>query len=116
MSRMAAQEQLRESEQHYRELFDEHPHPMWVYDLETLVFLAFNQAAVMHYGYGRDELLGMTILDIRPPEDREALLASIRSVRPTVQRAAVWRHRRRDGSRASRPGPAARPCTGASSS
>jgi PAS domain S-box-containing protein len=42
---------------------------MWVYDLGTLRFLAVNDAAVSHYGFSREEFLGMTIADIRPSED-----------------------------------------------
>src|SRR5437016_5565969 len=40
-----------------RVLFDRHPHPMWIYDLETLAILAVNDAAVRAYGYSREELL-----------------------------------------------------------
>ena len=58
-----------ESEARYRKLFESNPHPMWVYDLETLRFLAVNEAAVKHYGFSLDEFLTMTIEDIRPSED-----------------------------------------------
>jgi len=40
-----------------------------VYDLESLAFLAVNDAAVRKYGYSREEFLSMTIKDIRPSED-----------------------------------------------
>ena len=43
-------EYLRDSETRYRHLFDANPLPMWVYDLETLKFLAVNDAAIEHYG------------------------------------------------------------------
>jgi len=59
--RMQVQQALVESEERYRHLFENNPHPMWVYDLETLAFLAVNDAAVHHYGYGRDEFLAMSI-------------------------------------------------------
>src|SRR5450755_145323 len=58
-----------ESQGDYRRLFEGHPQPMWVFDLETLGFLDVNAAAVRHYGYSRPEFLGMTIRDIRPAED-----------------------------------------------
>ena len=45
------------SEQQYRLLFDSNPHPMWVFDVETLAFLAVNDAAVRLYGFSRDEFL-----------------------------------------------------------
>src|SRR5450756_400973 len=63
--RHEAQEELKGSEKQYRLLFQGNPHPMWVFDLETLRLLEVNEAAVQHYGYSRDEFLGMTITDLR---------------------------------------------------
>jgi len=89
---------LERSEERYRMLFEASPLPMWVYDAESLQFLAVNDAAVRHYGYTRQEFLGMTIKDIRPPEDVEAVLASLqRSGGPGSPMPGTWRHRKRDG-------------------
>jgi PAS domain S-box-containing protein len=96
--RTAARLALAASEARYRMLFDLHPQPMWVYDVETLRFLEVNAAAVADYGYSRDEFLAMTIADIRPPEDVPALLATVRGRRPGRSRSGPWRHVRRDGS------------------
>ncbi|MFA5547384.1 MAG: PAS domain S-box protein [Porticoccaceae bacterium] len=90
-------EQLRASEQKYRLLFDNNPQPLWVYDLETLAFLAVNDAAIEHYGYSREEFLGMTIADICPAEDLPRLLANVAEVDDGVGDAGIWRHRKRDG-------------------
>ena len=65
----AAEDELRESEQEYRLLFEANPNPMWVYDTESLKFLAVNLAAIRHYGFSREEFLGMTIKEIRPFEE-----------------------------------------------
>lgn len=86
-----------ESEANYRHLFESNPHPMWVYDLKTLRFLAVNEAAVQSYGYSRDEFLSMTIADIRPPEDVPRLLQNVTSVTAGLDKAGVWRHRKKDG-------------------
>lgn len=88
---------LRAAEERYRLLFESNPHPMWVYDLETLAFLAINDAAVSHYGYSREEFLAMTIRDIRPPEDIPRLLDSIAQVPPGLGQSGYWRHRKKDG-------------------
>ena len=52
-----------------KNLFDISPQPSWIYDIKTLEFLDVNEAAVLHYGYSREEFLQMTLRDIRPPED-----------------------------------------------
>jgi PAS domain S-box-containing protein len=85
----------------YRLLFERNPNPMWVYDAETLGFLAVNDAAVEAYGYSRDEFLAMTIEDIRPPEDVAALHEITQGDDGLQGRglnvSGVWRHLRKDG-------------------
>ena len=92
-----ALEALRDSERQYRLLFRDNPHPMWVYDLETLRFLEVNEAAIDHYGYSREEFLAMTITDIRPPEDVPALLKNLAEVQLGLDRAGTWRHCKKNG-------------------
>jgi PAS domain S-box-containing protein len=96
--RVATERALRESEAGYRELFVANPHPMWLYDLETLAFLEVNDAAVAHYGYRRDEFHAMRITDIRPSEDISRLLANVSAVdNHPIDAAGEWRHRTKDG-------------------
>lgn len=95
--RQTAIKALQNSEKHYRMLFEANPHPMWVYDIEGLQFLAVNEAAIIHYGYGLDEFLSMTIKDIRPPEDIPNLLEHIESLGENDQIVSKWRHRKKDG-------------------
>jgi PAS domain S-box-containing protein len=98
LERERAEAAVAESERNYRLLFKLNPNPMWVYDRETLRFLAVNDAALRTYGYSRDEFLDMSIEDIRPPEDVPALRATAdgagdRGLNPS----GVWRHLRKDG-------------------
>jgi PAS domain S-box-containing protein len=88
---------LEESEQRYRLLFENNPRPMWVYDQETLVFLAVNDAAVKSYGYTREEFLRMTLREIRPPEDIPQLIDAVLAP-DDAQPDGPWRHKRKDGS------------------
>lgn len=83
----------------YQQLFDANPQPMWVYDLETLAFLAVNPAATARYGYSREEFLAMTLRDIRPPEDVLQLMDAVAASRanPASGSAGRWRHLARDG-------------------
>ena len=84
----------------YQILFESNPIPMWVFDIETLRFLAVNDATVHQYGWSRDEFLSLTLLDVRPPEDHPAILKKLADVTQSPEGldvAGVWRHRRRDG-------------------
>ncbi|HEV3438247.1 MAG TPA: ATP-binding protein, partial [Gemmata sp.] len=67
--RKRAEAALRVSEERYRQLFEANPHPMWVYDAESFHFLAVNDVAVWHYGYSREQFLGMTVKDIVAREE-----------------------------------------------
>ncbi|WP_342071669.1 hybrid sensor histidine kinase/response regulator [Yoonia algicola] len=78
-------------------LYQSHPDPMWIYDLDTLRFLDVNKAAIAKYGYSRDEFLAMTIADIRPSEDKPALVASVAAVTESRNEAGDWRHRLKSG-------------------
>jgi PAS domain S-box-containing protein len=82
----------------YRLLFDANPHPMWVYDTETLKFLAVNEAATLSYGYSREDFLAMTIGDIRPADDVPALRERVSTHdNQTFLNSSGWRHIRKNG-------------------
>lgn len=89
---------MTEAPQNYLYLFENHPLPMWVYDLQTLRFLTVNNAAVVHYGYSESEFLGMTISDIWPREDVPALLENVAKGSTGLDLAGAWRHLKKDGS------------------
>ncbi len=84
------QRHIEDSESKYRLLFENNPHPMWVYDIETLRFLEVNDAAERFYGYSKDDFLGMTVGDIGSTEGGRKLAG--------IDKAGVTRHRRKDGS------------------
>jgi PAS domain S-box-containing protein len=96
-TRQQLEDTLRESQQRYRNLFEVNPHPLWVYDLQNLNFLAVNEVAIKQYGYSQSEFLSMTIKDIRPPEEVPALLNRIPGLRWADKRFATRRHKKRDG-------------------
>ncbi|MEO8477960.1 MAG: PAS domain S-box protein [Actinomycetota bacterium] len=79
----------------YRIFFLESPRPMYVFDLKSYAILDANDAAVELYGYTRDELHGMTTLDLRAPAEIPRLMEYLRQ--GTLE-PEVWRHRRKDGS------------------
>ena len=91
-------EAAKESEERYRLLFDSNPCPMWVYDRETLQFLAVNEAAVRSYGYTRREFLSMDMTQIRPEEELPRLYQRLAGEIKTMTHPTPWTHRRKDGS------------------
>jgi two-component system cell cycle sensor histidine kinase/response regulator CckA len=87
--------QAQDADRRYRLLFDANPQPMWVFDVDSLLFLAVNDAAIRHYGYSRDEFLGMTVVDLRPEDD--VALSGPGFERSHREEAAFARHQRKDG-------------------
>jgi len=97
-----AREQLRSSEDRYRMLFEQNPQPLAVYDRNTLVIVAVSDAMPSHYGYTREEFETMTVLDLVPFEDVDAVRAYLESHpgggrREDAQRGYPGRHRLNDG-------------------
>jgi len=88
---------LRESEERVRLLFTGNPQPMWIYDLRSLRFLDVNEAAIVHYGYSREEFLRMRISDIRTRADQIRLLEDLAQARPALRHSDGWHHRLKDG-------------------
>src|SRR5436189_2285542 len=95
--RRRSEQALRESEHRYRTLFEGNPLPMWVYDFETLRFIAVNEAAVKHYDFTKEEFLKLSIADIRPPEELPAMMATLAKLHDK-DRNRIFRHRKKDGS------------------
>ena len=88
---------LSESEDKFKLLFDRSPLPKWVIELETLRFLDVNEAAVEHYGYSREEFLGMSVLDVRTPEAGEALRAALSRPPHQPPERDTCQHRKKSG-------------------
>lgn len=92
-----ARERALRAEGEYRFLFEHNPLPMWVFDRETLDILAVNDAMLAHYGYSRDELVGASMLSIRPESEFDALREAVRVPASERPQGSVWTHLHRDG-------------------
>lgn len=92
-------EELYKSEKKYRYLFENNPIPMWVIELSSFRFLDVNEAAVAHYGYSREEFLGMTAMDIRPAEEKERFRNEHhpQTISQAEYNRGVWTHVKKDG-------------------
>jgi len=78
----------------YRLVFDMNPQPMWIWDLETLQFLAVNEAAVLKYEYARQEFLSMTAETIFAAGNVSRFAEQYRADREAGadETEGVWRH------------------------
>ena len=97
-------EELRASEVLHRVLFQRNPQPMLAFDRQTLETVAVNDALVAVYGYSREELMAMTVKDLRPPEDVELLVEVLaidaeqaRTEHVESSAGRPWRHQDKDG-------------------
>lgn len=89
---------VRASEERYRLLFDNNPIPSMVYDLQTLRFMAVNEAAVAHYGYTDDQFLSLTVKELYTPEEIPALMNILTKLDQGAKQTGVWKHRLKNGS------------------
>ena len=88
---------LASKEEHYRMLFLNNPIPLWVYDRDTLAFLAVNGAAVQQYGYSAEEFLSMTFKDIHCEWEESIVHQSLAPGGEALRKAGSFRHRKKDG-------------------
>ncbi|MFN0071887.1 MAG: ATP-binding protein [Chloroflexota bacterium] len=69
---------LHESEARYRALFDHNPATVLLIDLETLRILDVNEAALVTYGYTREEFLALPLQDLQAAESRPGFEERVR--------------------------------------
>jgi diguanylate cyclase (GGDEF)-like protein/PAS domain S-box-containing protein len=93
----AALAQLKRQEESVQLLFASNPLPMWVYHMESLRFLAVNEAAIEHYGYSREQFLSKRIIDFRPPAEREETRRIVMAPDGAYQNGRISRHIKADG-------------------
>lgn len=81
----------------FHTLFQGSPLPMLTYDADSFAVLDVNEAAVRVYGYSRSEFAGMSVMDIRPDEEKPKFQALMETLPSGVSAARGWKHLRRDG-------------------
>lgn len=81
-------------------LFEQHPSPVLIYDLETLHIVKANKAFAEKYRYSREEIERgeVSLKQIRPEEDVPQLLEAVERIRNEgISERDVHRHRAKDG-------------------
>lgn len=88
---------LEASEKRYRLLFDEHPQPMWVFDLRNHRVLLANAAALRQYGFTSVEFTALSARDLLSSESTTDRFHAYVAQRCSGTEPPVrWQHRRKD--------------------
>jgi two-component system cell cycle sensor histidine kinase/response regulator CckA len=95
--RKQAEEELRESEQNYRQIFNSMTDGLAIADFEGK-FVDVNPAFCMMYGYDHDELIGLPVTHLIHPDYHHVFGASKKQVRETGKFIGETVDIRKDGS------------------
>jgi histidine kinase len=76
--RKQLEEQLRESEKKYHEIFNNMPNPVFVLDMDSLKILDCNASVKAVYGYNKMETLNLSFLDLFWQTERDKYASEIK--------------------------------------
>lgn len=97
-SSMASNDEISKlAQEQYRTLFQSSPVPTFICDTRKWRLLEVNEAVTREYGYSREELLKMTLLDLGLPEDAERVAETLMALGPASGEVGTWRQRKKDG-------------------
>ncbi len=87
------------SNESYRNLFFNNPLPIFIWDLHTLEILEANDVAQEEYGYSREELLEMSVLDLRLPKFHDSIRAFAKEFleNDISKKSGIWEHKKKNG-------------------
>lgn len=91
--------ELKSSEERYRELFNNNPSCIYLWDLDTLQILEVNDTAISQYGYSKAAFCKLTLLDLRLREDHKEIIEYAERTRTNQNTSTVstWKHINRKG-------------------
>jgi len=95
--KLIAEEELRSSEQKYKLIFESNPSPLWMIAKDDLSIIAVNETAVNLYGYSKDELLNMSVKELRPPDELDEQLQIFQKEMVDSTDIGVIRQVKKDG-------------------
>jgi PAS domain S-box-containing protein len=98
-ARKSVENELQESEERYRQLFESESDAIFVFDLESLQIEEVNGAALKLFGYSKTETLNLSVIDISAEKDKT--FKSIQSAKETntkINRIPLRYFQRKDGS------------------
>lgn len=92
------EQEIRVSEEKYRLLFNANPDPIFIVDRSDLRILDVNERALGTYGYPREELVGMSFIDLGHQPAGEVVAGFNRLSPVQLGFFTKKRHKRKDGS------------------
>lgn len=95
--RVAYENQLKQSESKYRQLFESNPIPMTILDVETLDMMHVNNTALEVLGYSYDEFLKLKLIDLIDINEIPKMLDEVHTLPEGLSNAGIWKHRKKNG-------------------
>jgi PAS domain S-box-containing protein len=96
--RKRSEEIVLASEEKYRQIFHNNPYPTWIYTLDTLQIIEVNDAALVKYGFSKQEFLRLTMKDLQPPGEAVEFLETLKNPGMLhVIEGKLWHHTNRQG-------------------
>jgi PAS domain S-box-containing protein len=88
---------INEKDNTFSVLFYQNPLPAWIVEINTLKFIAVNDAAVRLYGYAREEFLRSTTALVSLPEENENFKTLLKKLghNQTIKKELI--HLKKDG-------------------
>jgi PAS domain S-box-containing protein len=96
--RKTAEQELRLSAEKYKLLFEKNPLPMWMISTSDDCFVDVNDAALVQYGYGKEEFMSLNTIKLRPGEDEKRHLTESKENIPGKSYRGIWRHQKKNHS------------------
>ena len=78
-------------------LFSENPNPMWIYDPSDLSIKGANKSALTLYGYTEEEVLSMSIADLRPESEIAGMKEQVSKSVNDFNDIGIWKHQKKNG-------------------
>ncbi|MCW5315578.1 PAS domain S-box protein [Nostoc sp. KVJ3] len=91
------QKRIDDSQIFFNLFLSKSPNPMWVYNQNNLKILDVNEAAIVHYGYSREEFLQMAMTDICHPKDAPIFRKYLEQQHSNLHFSGQWQHWRKNG-------------------
>lgn len=96
--RREQEEKLQASEEKYRYLFHNSPATIIIWTLDDLRIQEVNQTAIDLLGYTRNELLSMSVLDMRAVEEHERIFDLAQELKKNgTSNSGVWQQKTKSG-------------------